>query len=233
MRTAAAELGDRGADQPIGADFTVQGEVRMVTDRRRQQRVEIQWIINDATGHDLGRVVQLNDIPAGSLDHYWGDVAMVVAQEASGGVNDVIQRQSGREPAAGQQAAGQQRRNRNQRLLRRPNDRAMEPAGSGRRMIVAAQRPQTLGPARMKIVACNSNRPLAEAVAATLNLPLTTRLHPPLRRHGGVRRNPRERARRGRVRRAVHVVSGERQPDGAADHAGRAAPQSRRGGSPQ
>ena len=27
----------------------------------------------------------------------------------------------------------------------------------------------------MKIVACNSNRPLAEAVAAALNLPLTQR----------------------------------------------------------
>ena len=43
-------------------------------------------------------MVQLNEIPAGSLDHYWADVAVVVATEAAGGVNDVIARQSGREP---------------------------------------------------------------------------------------------------------------------------------------
>ncbi len=45
-----------------------------------------------------GKVVQLNNIPAGSLDHYWADVAVVVATEAAGGVNDVIARQSGRKP---------------------------------------------------------------------------------------------------------------------------------------
>ena len=50
------------------------------------------------SGDERGKVVQLNDIPAGSLDHYWADVAVVVATEAAGGVNDVIARQSGREP---------------------------------------------------------------------------------------------------------------------------------------
>jgi hypothetical protein len=43
-------------------------------------------------------VVQLNEIPAGTLDRYWGDVAVVVATEASGGVNDVIRRQTGHVP---------------------------------------------------------------------------------------------------------------------------------------
>ena len=53
------------------------------------------------TATNAGKVVQLNDIPAGSLDHYWADVAVVVATEAAGGVNDVINRQSGREPWRG------------------------------------------------------------------------------------------------------------------------------------
>ncbi len=108
MRTKLAALGPQVLTSGPGADFTVQGEVRMVTIAGGQQRIEIQWIIKDAKGRESGRVVQLNDIPAGTLDHYWGDVAMVVAQEASGGVNEVLQRQSGREPPAGQQAAGQQ-----------------------------------------------------------------------------------------------------------------------------
>ena len=73
-----------------------------------QQRVEIQWTVKAANGDERGKVVQLNEIPAGSLDHYWADVAVVVASEASGGVNDVILRQSGRgpeQPANGQPAA--------------------------------------------------------------------------------------------------------------------------------
>ena len=35
-------------------------------------------------------MVQLNEVPKGMLDLYWGDVALVVAQEAAGGVRDVI-----------------------------------------------------------------------------------------------------------------------------------------------
>ena len=62
--------------------------------------MEIQWIVKTAAGDERGRVVQLNEIPAGTLDHYWGDVAVVVATEASNGVNDVIRRQSGHDPAS-------------------------------------------------------------------------------------------------------------------------------------
>jgi hypothetical protein len=45
-------------------------------------------------------------IPSGTLDRYWGDVAVVVATEASNGVNDVILRQSGHDPNA-QRSSGQ------------------------------------------------------------------------------------------------------------------------------
>ena len=81
-----------------GADFIVQGNVHMVPIPGNQQRVEIQWSVKKPDGDERGKVVQLNEIPAGSLDHYWADVALVVATEAAGGVNDVITRQSGREP---------------------------------------------------------------------------------------------------------------------------------------
>ena len=58
-----------------------------------------------AAGDERGRVVQLNEIPAGTLDHYWGDVAVVVATEASNGVNDVILRQAGHDPNETRQSA--------------------------------------------------------------------------------------------------------------------------------
>jgi hypothetical protein len=98
MKTHLAALGPMVQDDANSADFTVQGNVRMVSIAGGQQRVEIQWSVKAANGDERGKVVQLNDIPAGSLDHYWADVAVVVATEAAGGVNDVINRQSGREP---------------------------------------------------------------------------------------------------------------------------------------
>ncbi len=71
-----------------------------------QQRVEIQWIIKTRGAGSWSGDPARHDIPAGTLDHYWGDVATVVAQEASGGVNEVIRRQSGHSPSAVSNAAG-------------------------------------------------------------------------------------------------------------------------------
>jgi hypothetical protein len=98
MRSHLKALGPMVQDSAAGADFIVQGDVRMVPIPGNQQRVEIQWSVKAPNGDERGKVVQLNEIPAGSLDHYWADVAVVVATEAAGGVNDVIARQSGREP---------------------------------------------------------------------------------------------------------------------------------------
>ncbi len=98
MKTHLAALGPMVQDDASGVDFIVQGNVRMVPIPGNQQRVEIQWSVKAPNGDERGKVVQLNDIPAGSLDHYWADVAVVVASEAAGGVDDVIKRQSGHEP---------------------------------------------------------------------------------------------------------------------------------------
>jgi hypothetical protein len=81
--------------QDASPDFTVAGQVRAVPIAGNMQRIEIQWIVTDAKGEERGRLVQLNEVPAGSLSGYWGDVAHVVAQEAAGGVKDVVVQQSG------------------------------------------------------------------------------------------------------------------------------------------
>ena len=105
MRARLAVLGPVVLTTPTGADFVVQGEVKVVPLPKRQERVEIQWIVKTASGDERGRVVQLNEIPAGTLNHYWGDVAVVVATEASNGVNDVIRRQAGHDPNETQQSS--------------------------------------------------------------------------------------------------------------------------------
>jgi hypothetical protein len=104
MRARLATLGPVVLTTPTGADFVVQGQVKVVPIPKGQERVEIQWIITTAAGNERGRVVQLNEIPAGTLDHYWGDIAVVVSTQASSGVNDVILRQSGHDPHEKSQA---------------------------------------------------------------------------------------------------------------------------------
>ena len=112
MRTMLSQLGPVVQDTAIGADFVVRCTVKLVAIAGGQQRVEIQWSVATPSGDERGRVVQLNNVPAGSLNGYWGDVASVVAQEAAGGVRDVLLRQSGRarsdqgtDQGAGQAAA--------------------------------------------------------------------------------------------------------------------------------
>ena len=83
MRARLAVLGPVVLTTTTGADFIVQGEVKVVPIPKHKERVEIQWIVKTGTGDERGRVVQLNEIPAGTLNQYWGDVAVVVATEAS------------------------------------------------------------------------------------------------------------------------------------------------------
>ena len=95
MRRQLPQLGEMVQDTPQGADFTVTGEVHTAPNPDGTTRVEISWHVTDAQGHDLGKVVQLNDVPGGTLNGLWGDVALVVAQQAAGGVKDVIDKQAG------------------------------------------------------------------------------------------------------------------------------------------
>ena len=51
--------------------------------------MELQWGVDDAAG-ERGKVVQLNEVPAAAIDRYWGDVAVVAAEQAAGGIKDVL-----------------------------------------------------------------------------------------------------------------------------------------------
>jgi len=106
MRDSLAGLGFRVQAESQDAQFAVQGEVTVAASGRGQQRVEIVWIVSRRDGEDLGRVLQLNEVPAGTLNGLWGDVAVVVAEEAAGGVRDVVFNAGGF-PGAANAAASQ------------------------------------------------------------------------------------------------------------------------------
>ena len=73
-----------------GAAFAVTAEVTVVPAAPGLQRVEIQWIVSRRDGHELGRVLQLNEVPSASIARTWGDIAFAAANEAAGGVQTII-----------------------------------------------------------------------------------------------------------------------------------------------
>lgn len=89
MRLKLAGYGIVVQDTADGSDYRLRAEVRTAPSSDGMLRVELQWVVDDARG-ERGRVVQLNDIPAHSIDRYWGDVAVVAAEQAAGGIKEVL-----------------------------------------------------------------------------------------------------------------------------------------------
>lgn len=112
MRQDIGNLGVILVNQQDQADYLMHGRVRVTQVNASTQHIEIFWIIDTTDGKEAGRVAQLHDIPKGSLDTYWGDVAVVAASEAALGVKEVIDNNIGKKnaspsPAASGPPAGQ------------------------------------------------------------------------------------------------------------------------------
>ena len=75
------------------ADYRLRVEVVVSDAGPAQQQVQIIWILTDAQSREAGRIAQLNDVPAHSLDGRWGEVAAAAASQAAGGVAQVIANQ--------------------------------------------------------------------------------------------------------------------------------------------
>lgn len=97
MAVALPDGGNVVQETASGADFTLHGQVKLSRMNKDTDHVEIVWTVTNASGGEAGKVAQLNDIPAHTLDGYWGDVSMVVAREAAGGIRQVITNNSGRD----------------------------------------------------------------------------------------------------------------------------------------
>ena len=95
MRAKLGAMGLVVQDAATGADFSLAGQVQTAPGAKGTMRIELQWIVSDSKGEERGRIVQLNEVPPGTLDRYWGDVAVAVADEAAGGVRDVVLNASG------------------------------------------------------------------------------------------------------------------------------------------
>ncbi|MCX7931256.1 MAG: hypothetical protein N2588_01765 [Rhodovarius sp.] len=90
MREFLAAQGFLVQEAAAEAEFGLTAEVTLSPPRAGQQVVELQWIVTRRDGLELGRVVQVEAVPAGRLDRFWGDIAYVAAEQASGGVVQII-----------------------------------------------------------------------------------------------------------------------------------------------
>ncbi|MCT6879638.1 MAG: hypothetical protein M3Z67_04025 [Commensalibacter sp.] len=89
-------------ETPKDADFTVSCVVKVTdgpagTTGHPVQNVDIEWLVLNNKGQEIGKVSQINDVPAHTLDIYWSDTASAVGEEAAGGVKQVITNNSGRD----------------------------------------------------------------------------------------------------------------------------------------
>ena len=96
MRDKLSARGQVVQESTVGVDFTIKAVVNETPINARTRRIEIVWLVHNARNEEVGKIVQANDIPAGTLDRHWGDVAVVVTEEAAIAIRDMISTQTNR-----------------------------------------------------------------------------------------------------------------------------------------
>ncbi len=74
------------SDRPAGASYRVEGKVKVGQSKDGKQPIQIDWFVKDPNGKQLGTVSQKNEIPEGSLNGNWGQVADAAAAAAAQGI---------------------------------------------------------------------------------------------------------------------------------------------------
>ena len=79
-------------DQPGAGSTKVEGRVSMGQPSGGKQVVQIDWIVTDPAGAQLGIVTQKNTIQQGSLDGSWGATADAAASAASVKISSLLKK---------------------------------------------------------------------------------------------------------------------------------------------
>ena len=72
------------------ATYLVRGTANVSPPLKGRSDVAITWLVLSATGKELGKVTQNNNVAAGSLDARWGLVAFAVAKGALQGIRKIV-----------------------------------------------------------------------------------------------------------------------------------------------
>ncbi len=74
------------------ATHLVKGFVNVSEEFHGTNDIAITWLVTAPKGQELGKVTQINRVPAGRLNRRWGDIAFAIAQGASNGIMDIAER---------------------------------------------------------------------------------------------------------------------------------------------
>jgi hypothetical protein len=81
-----------------GEAVTLVGAVEVTPPADGKQKVAIRWVLLMPDGSEIGDVKQENAVPAGSLDHHWGNTALLVAEAAYDGIISLYEKLPGNNP---------------------------------------------------------------------------------------------------------------------------------------
>jgi cell division septation protein DedD len=106
MRSALRDSGLTMAEDEVTANLFIDGIVEETPIDDAHDQLRISWVVSNEAGTEIGRITQENPIPRGSLDGTWGEIALLVADGATMGIDELLQsidmtRVAAIEPAAG------------------------------------------------------------------------------------------------------------------------------------
>ncbi len=94
-KAMALTLRQYGARVRTKADedtYLLSAEVDIFEPYENQERIKINWIVQDANGKELGRAGQDNRLPEGQLDGKWGRLAYEISKAAVPGIGEIVER---------------------------------------------------------------------------------------------------------------------------------------------
>ena len=80
------------ADALDGAGLVIAGTIELGPDNADPRQIRITWSVLDTAGTELGKLTQRNAIPRQEMEKRWNSLAAVIAENAAGGVSDLVVR---------------------------------------------------------------------------------------------------------------------------------------------
>ena len=90
MRQTLTTAGWTVLNAPAKNALTISGRVEMAEVSGNMQMVALNWAVRAPDGGKLGDVNQANNVPAGSLDTGWGEIAGFAVEAAATGIFELI-----------------------------------------------------------------------------------------------------------------------------------------------
>jgi len=92
MEAALKKRNFRIADALEGAGLVIAGAIEFGPENVEPRPIRITWSVMDTAGQELGKLTQQNAIPRQELEKQWKTLAAVIADNAAGGVSDLVVR---------------------------------------------------------------------------------------------------------------------------------------------